>query len=360
MIGSACIPDRPFTGPQAWTRPVVAADPRVIARLPDGCVGDLDEALHQVRERGRTIDSVDASDFPFPRLGPWLKDFVRQSLAAAYGFGMIRGFPIDRCSDEEAGMLFWGMGTHMGAPVSQNAFGHRLGHVFNQGLEYEALNVRGYQTNHRLNFHTDSSDLVGLLCLRKAKSGGLSSVSCGHAIFNTLLAESPRHLPVLFRGFEYDRRGEAAPFQAEISARRPVFSVRDGQLSVGYVRQPIKTARVKTGVPFTEAELAALDAFDAAASRPENTFEAMLEPGDVQFCNNHLVLHSRTAYVDDPEPGRERHMLRLWLKVEGIRPLDEALIDYDAATGWSRREGILPRGMTMRDGSLVPAEELST
>jgi hypothetical protein len=130
--------------------------------------------------------------------------------------------------------------------------------------------------------------------------------------------------------------------------------VRDGALSVGYVRQPIKTARIKTGVPFTDAERAALDAFDRAAARVENTFAAMLEPGDVQFCNNHLVLHSRTAYEDWPEPGRERHMLRLWLKVDGIRPLDDGLIDLDPATGWSRREGILPRGMTMTDGRLVP------
>lgn len=348
-------PNRPFTGPHAWTRATVEADPGVTAVLPAEAIEDLDAALAHLRAARLAIDTVGPGDFAFPRLGPWLRRYVRVPLAEGRGFGMIRGFPIGRCSDEEAGMLFWGMGTHMGLPVSQNAHGHRLGHVFDQGLDYETLNVRGYQTSHRLNYHTDSSDLVGLMCLRKAKSGGLSSVSCAHSVFNTLLAECPQHLQILFRGFEYDRRGEAAPFQAEISAPRPVFSVREGALSVGYVRQPIKTARIKTGVPFTEAERAALDAFDEAAARPENTYAAMLEPGDIQFCNNHLVLHSRTAYEDWPEPGRERHMLRLWLKVEGIRPLDEAMIDLDAATGWSRREGILPRGMTMKDGRLVPA-----
>jgi hypothetical protein len=349
------IPTTPFHGPQVWTRDAVAANPSAFATLPPECVEDLDEAVAGLRACRRTLESVTPVDFPFPRLGPWLRRFVRVPLAEGIGFGMIRGFPIGRFDDEEAGMLFWGMGTHMGAPVSQNAMGHRLGHVFDQGKDYEARDVRGYQTRHRLNYHTDSSDLVGLMCLRKARSGGLSSVSCAHAIFNTLLAESPWHLPVLFGGFEYDRRGEAAPFQAEVSERRPVFAIRDGQLSCGYVRQPIKTARLKTGVPFTDAEREALDAFDEAASRPENTFSVMLEPGDVQFCNNHLVLHSRTEYQDWPEPGRERHMLRLWLKVEGIRALDDAQIGLDAATGWSRREGILPRGTTMRDGRVVPA-----
>jgi hypothetical protein len=349
------IPERPFGGPHAWTRATVESDPSIVSTLPDDCVADVEAALAGLRAAGRTLESVGAADFPFPRLRPWLQRFVRTSLAEGVGFGVIRGFPLRQCSDEEAGMLFWGMGAHMGLPVSQNAFGHRLGHVFDQGLDYETLNVRGYQTSHRLNYHTDSSDLVGLLCLRRAKSGGLSSVSCAHAIFNTLLAEAPQHLPVLFRGFEYDRRGEAAPFQAEISERRPVFAIRDGALSVGYVRQPIKTARIKTGVPFTDTERAALDAFDEAAARPENSFSMMLEAGDIQFCNNHLVLHSRTAYEDHDDPARRRHMLRLWLKVEGIRPLDERLIDLDAATGWSRREGILPRGATMRDGRLVPA-----
>jgi len=354
MDYDADIPLSPLGGPEAWTRSVVEADPGVVTILPAECVDDLLDALRGLRAAGRSIDTVTPEDFAFPRLGPWLARYVGVPLAQGRGFGVIRGAPLDRCSDEEAGMLFWGMGTHMGQPVSQNALGHRLGHVYDQGLDYETLNVRGYQTSHKLNYHTDSSDLVGLMCLRKALRGGLSAVAGAHAIFNTLLAECPQHLPLLFRGFEYDRRGEAAPFQAEISVRRPVFAVRDGCLSVGYVRQPIKTARVKLGVPLTPQELAALDAFDAAASRIENTFAMMLEPGDIQFCNNHLVLHSRTEYEDSPEPGRERHMLRLWLKVDGIRPLDDAQIDLDGATGWSRREGILARGTTMRDGRLVP------
>lgn len=355
MSSELMVPREPLKGPHTWSRASVQADASVLEHLPAECVADLDAALGGLRANGRTLQTVSPADFPFPVLGPWLRRHVEQPLARGRGFGMIRGFPLERCTDEEAGMLYWGMGTHMGLPVSQNAMGHRLGHVYDQGLDYETLNVRGYQTSHKLNFHTDSSDLVGLLCLRKARRGGLSSVACAHAVFNTLLAESPQHLPILFRGFEYDRRGEAAPFQTEISPRRPVFALRDGDLSVGYVRQPIKTARIKTGVAFTEAELAALDAFDEAASRPQNTFEAMLEPGDIQFCNNHLVLHSRTAYEDHPEPGRERHMLRLWIKVEGIRALDDAQTELDRQTGWSRREGFLPRGMTMRDGQLVPA-----
>jgi hypothetical protein len=44
-------------------------------------------------------------------------------------------------------------------------------------------------------------------------------------------------------------------------------------------------------------------------------------PGDIQILHNHVVLHSRTAYEDWPEPTRKRHLLRLWLRDDNGRPL---------------------------------------
>jgi hypothetical protein len=37
--------------------------------------------------------------------------------------------------------------------------------------------VRTYQTTKRQYYHTDSVDLVALLCVRKARAGGLSAAS---------------------------------------------------------------------------------------------------------------------------------------------------------------------------------------
>jgi alpha-ketoglutarate-dependent taurine dioxygenase len=38
-----------------------------------------------------------------------------------------------------------------------------------------------------------------------------------------------------------------------------------------------------------------------------------LRPGDRQVFNNHVTMHSRTAYQDDPDPARHRDLIRLWL-----------------------------------------------
>ena len=72
---------------------------------------------------------------------------------------------------------FWGIGLYLGEAVSQNGKGHVLGHVANLGLDYADPEVRGYQTNAGLSYHTDFSDLVGLLCLRTPQSGGLSRIA---------------------------------------------------------------------------------------------------------------------------------------------------------------------------------------
>ena len=349
------IPKHKFLSPEAWKSQEVENHKDLIHYLTPEDLMDIDLIAKKLLAESKTIDTINAKDFQFKKLKYFLNNFIETNLKGGLGFGVIRGFPVDKYSDELSGMLFWGIGTCMGLPVSQNAMGHRLGHVFDQGLEYEKINVRGYQTNHKLNYHTDSSDIVGLMCLRKAQEGGLSSVSCAHSIFNTILDAHPESLPILFTGFEYDRRGEAAPFQKEISARRPVFSIKSGQLSVAYQRQAMKTARIKTGIDFSQEELDALNHFDVAAKSLDNVFSMMLEPGDIQFCNNYLVLHSRTEYKDYSEPSKHRHMLRLWLKMEAIRSLDDLQIEFDEATGWSRREGFLPKGMTMRDGVVVPA-----
>ncbi|MEI6152417.1 MAG: TauD/TfdA family dioxygenase [Chitinophagia bacterium] len=355
MEKQALVPRQKFLIPEAWKSEEIENHKDLIHYLTPEDLIDIDFVAKNLLAKGETIDTISAEDFQFKKLKYFLNNFTETNLKRGLGFGVIRGFPVDKYSDELAGMLFWGMGTCMGLPVSQNSMGHRLGHVFDQGLEYEKMNVRGYQTNHKLNYHTDSSDLVGLMCLRKAQEGGLSSVACAHSIFNTILETHPESLPILFAGFQYDRRGEAAPFQEEISDRRPVFSITNGQLSVAYVRQAIKTARIKTGIAFSQEELDALNHFDAAAANSDNVFSMMLEPGDIQFCNNYLVLHSRTEYKDHSDPSKHRHMLRLWLKLEAIRSLDDRQIEFDKATGWSRREGFLPKGMTMRDGLVVPA-----
>ena len=334
-------PGWPARARGAWRRADLEADTGWVHAFEREWVDDLDTAVRGLRTRGATLDTVTRADVPLPRLGRFLDETLRADVAGR-GLSLIRGLPRERYSDDELAMLFWGMGLHLGTGVSQNADGDRLGHVRSRGLDYDARDVRGYQTDHALEFHCDPSDVVGLLCLHQAPAGGESSVVSGLAVYETVAAERPEYLARLAEGFVYDRRGEEAFYQAPVSDPVPVFARAGDAISVRYVRKSIETGMAKLGRTFTAQELEILDYLDAVTRRPELVVSMRLEPGDMQFASNYTVLHARAAYVDHPEPERRRHLLRLWLKIDGFRALDARFVEHDAESGWSRREGIRP------------------
>jgi hypothetical protein len=159
------------------------------------------------------------------------------------------------------------------------------------------------------------------LCLRAAASGGLSSIVSAVTIHNEILKRRPDCLAPLYRGFHYIRREAALSESAVTPYRLPVFGARDGLLSVRLIRNQINAACAKTGIPLEPIEQAALDLFDQLAQDPDIHLDMDLQAGDIQFCNNYVVLHSRTSYVDFPQAERRRHMIRLWLTMDERRPL---------------------------------------
>jgi alpha-ketoglutarate-dependent taurine dioxygenase len=78
------------------------------------------------------------------------------------------------------------------------------------------------------------------------------------------------------------------------------------------------------------------------ANRPELMLSMDFQEGDIQLINNHVLLHAREAYEDYPEPGRERHLLRMWIAVDEAhrRPLADALANRYR---WVERGGIPAR-----------------
>jgi hypothetical protein len=325
----------------AWSKASLAADTSWIHFLSDQCLQEVERTICDLRERNVTLDSLVRDDIDCPGLVTFMRTFLQVDVGER-GVGLIRGLPRERYSDQELEVLFWGLGLHLGTGVSQNAEGDRLGHVRSKALDYDALNVRGYQTSHALEFHCDPSDVVGLLCLQQALSGGESAVVSGVSVYNTVVKEHPEYLPLLQRGFVYDRRGEEAYYQQPVSDPVPVFAHVNGQVSIRYVRKSIETAMAKLDRAFSAEQLRVLDYIDEVTQRPELVVTMRMEPGDMQFVNNYSVLHARTRYEDHPEPSRRCHLLRLWLKIDDLRQLDSRFIEFDEATGWSRREGIRP------------------
>ena len=182
-------------------------------------------------------------------------------------------------------------------------------------------NARIYQTTARQNFHTDSCDIVGLLCLQNARSGGLSALVSSVTIYNRLRAQRSDLARVLFQPLATDRRGEVPP-GAKPYFEIPVFNWHQGAFAAIYQRQYVNSAQRFADAPrLTPPQVEALDALDALAEDPTLHLMMSLEPGDLQFVHNHGLLHDRTAFDDWPEPARRRYLLRLWLAPEDAQPL---------------------------------------
>ncbi|HUA53073.1 MAG TPA: TauD/TfdA family dioxygenase [Candidatus Sulfotelmatobacter sp.] len=304
----------------AWRGPELADDPSWIYTLSAGEIAEIDAALRHVQALGLPVEAMTRDHFPLPGFAATVARHLDE-IAHGRGFVVVRGLPMARYSDDEVGLIFYGIGTHLGVPLRQNPQGDLLGHVFDQGRPYGQIDVRGYETNAHLPFHTDGCEIVGLLCLRAARAGGLSSLVSSTAVHAEIARTHPELLPPLYRGFHYIRR-EAALGDTPVTPQRiPVFGVTGGVVSGRLVANQIKAGAKKLGRPLEPLESQALDLVAELSYSARFRLDMDLIPGDMQLCNNYTVMHSRTGFEDWPEPHRRRHMLRLWLGMREPRPL---------------------------------------
>jgi hypothetical protein len=338
-------PPRPLVeGPSAWIgRDLRAREDEWIYPLSAAEIAEIERATEAVRDRGLDIADISRADFPLPTLGARL-DRMRDEILNARGFVLIRGLPVESRPIVDSAAAYWGIGAHLGNARSQNAKGHLLGHVRDLGLATSDPNVRTYQTTERQHFHTDSCDIVGLLCLKTAKSGGLSSLTSSMAIYNAMATRRPDLVARLFRPFPTDRRGEV-PAGKKPFFEIPIYNDYSGHLSVLYSRPYIHS-----GQRFAEArrlepeDIAALDLFDELANDSDLRLDMELRPGDMQFVHNHTILHDRTAFEDWPDTEKKRHLLRLWLAAPGARPLPPIYAERYGSITIGDRGGIICPG----------------
>jgi hypothetical protein len=309
-------------GPSAWYGPEMAATSDWVEHLSQLEIEEIEHATRIFASSGTEISDMRSTDFPLPDLAPKLKRLLGDVLHGR-GFVLLRGLPVERWTRLEAATAFFGIGTHIGNARPQNARGHVLGHVKDLGMSSSDPHTRIYQTSERQTYHTDSCDVVALLCLQPAKTGGLSSLVSSATIFNEMRRRRPDLLGVLFEPIATDRRGESSEGQRPYFDI-PVFNWYAGLLSVIYQRQYIESARRFTEVPpLTPQQIEALNLFDALANDRALHLFMKFHPGDVQLVHNHTLLHDRTAFEDWPEPERKRHLLRLWLAPPEARPLPQ-------------------------------------
>jgi hypothetical protein len=313
-----------------------------IEELSPAEVAEVAAATRRLADAGADFPSIRAADFPLPTLGTRLRRILDDVLDGR-GFALIRGLPVLEWPLRQSAMAFFGLGAHLGAARPQNAEGHVLGHVRDLGVSSGDPNVRIYQTRERQGFHTDSCDVVGLLCLRTARAGGLSSLVSSVTVYNEMRRRRSDLASCLFEPIATDRRGEAAEGQKPYF-EIPVFNWHSGLLSCVYQRKYIDSARRLVGAPLLPRQEEALNFFDALCEDPALGMAMEFRPGDVQLVQNHTVLHDRTAFEDWREPDRKRHLLRLWLAPPEARPLPPVFAQRYGSLAPGDRGGVTAAG----------------
>ncbi len=315
-------PLEPLVDPAGWEPEDILRDESWSYTFTPADIGEILDAVKRFQLSGAPLAQMRVQDFALANVKAVLNE-ARDELLEGRGFVYLRGLPVESINADHAAIAYFGIGQHVGRPVSQNAQGHILGHVKDYGRSIDDLNSRGYQTTAELGFHADHSDYVGLLCLRTAKSGGASRFASSVTLYNRLLALRPDLVKVLCEDFHYSRGGEIPPGK-EAWYAQPAFSFHDGYFSArGLSSYVLKAQRLPGVPPFTDAQKEALSLFRSTVAQCAVNLE--FRPGDIQLLHNHVALHSRSAYEDWPEPSRKRHLLRLWLRDPNGRPLPESV-----------------------------------
>ena len=308
--------------PRAWGAEELRRDHSWIQRLSKAEIEGFEGALAHARGLAKDWLEMTAADFPLDDAASAALQRAFESTQTGYGICLLKGFPVDRWSVEEARLVHWGVGLHVGVARPQNRASQVMNDVRDEGGSYKVKGGRGYNTNAGLDFHGDSCDVVALLCLKGAKSGGTSLVSSSMSVCEEIARVRPDLIPVLKAPFHHSYQGAGDPDKPPFYAC-PILGDHPEYFAFRANRKNVVAAqRDFEEVPrLTTAQQEALDLLDRLLPDPRFCFSMQLEPGDMQLLNNYVVLHSRTDFEDHAEPERKRHLLRLWLAIPHSQPL---------------------------------------
>ena len=338
---------QPLKGAAAWRGDAIAHANDWIDLLSEAQIAELERLGAQMLADGVDMRTVQPDDYPLQACAALIPRWL-QALDSGRGFVLVRGLRTHLYSDALSAAIYYLLGLHMGEPMLQNERGDLIDHVYATSDKTmddpDALSIK---VRDKLSFHSDSSDVVALMCLRPAKQGGASCLVSGAQIYNEIVLRRPDLAPLLLEPFHWDwrRQDHAAPANTYTS---PIISMVDGVFSMYAGSLYILTAQDYPEVPrLTPQQIEVLELFDAITLEPGMALEMDFRPGDIQWLSNHAALHSRTAFADYREPQRRRHLLRLWLQNRTPRAL---------VPGFGKNSVVQKRGEQRGDGSAQDAQ----
>ncbi len=326
------------TSSAAWRGDELGAGSEWIYRLDTDQVAELEHLGRQFITHDPDLRYVQAADYPLVACAGGLAEWAAD-VDSGRGFVLVRGLRTELYSDALSAAIYYILGLHLGEPMHQNNLGDLVDHVYaTSDKTMDDPTALSARVRDVLPFHSDSSDLVALMCLRPARAGGASCLVSGAEIYNEILRRRPDLAPLMFEPLHWDwyRQDHNAPSKTYTS---PIVSITDGVFSIYAGALYVKTAQDYPEVPRLRPEqLELLDLFDEIAMEPGMAIEMDFRPGDIQWLSNYAALHSRTSFVDWPEPQRRRHLLRLWLRREGGRPIAPGFGKNAVVTGRERTD----------------------
>ena len=337
---------QPVTGRSAWRGADLRSNTDWIRPFTSAELSEIDAAVRKVEQEGLDFVDITPELFPLPGMHTALAQ-IADELENGRGMIMLRGLPLEY-DPRRLNLAYWGIGVHLGVPVAQSPRGEFLQEVKDYGESVELTKSRGSRTTRALPFHADRCDVVGLLCVRPASSGGASRVVSATAIHNAILARSDGLIDVFYDSFFQSRQGEEPPGEAPYFPQ-PIFNMYEGRFTGQFSPAYIRYAQLIPGCPpLTARQEEALEVFEQLSD--ELSLDMDFRPGDIQFLNNHLMYHARTEFRDDADSARKRLLLRLWLSTPNNRALPAAYAVTWGKTGAGEiRGGIPPRVESARD-----------
>jgi hypothetical protein len=314
----------PVTGRKVWCGYEMLETKDWIYYLDEVELRAIDESIQKLKTTDLPLESTVIGHVAHPVLKQMAKKWLDE-LNAGKGFIFARGFDAAGYSKEDAARGYWAIGLHMGSATPQSRGGGYLGHIKDVQAENPGKKLRLYQTTKGQDFHVDGSDIVGLLCLNRAKRGGLSQIVSSMTVYNEIVAKRPDLVPLMFQPVYWDLGNDAKPGDPPYVSI-PICSNVNGHLRFFYIGWYIRDAQRYPEVPrLTEAQNDMLELIEAAANDPKNYLDMDFQVGDMQFLKNSNILHSRTEYEDFEEPEKKRHLLRLWLTAEEFEDGDAVI-----------------------------------
>ncbi len=306
--------------PQAWTVREVGGVEGLSQSIPSEVISGVRRIIE--RTRHKAPQSVTQQEFDDPVVNAWIKT-LHDEILHGRGALLVRGLDAGGFDEEQLERFFWGIGTHMGHAPIQSNLGDRLGHVLD---DPNNTKDRGYRSRRELVPHTDPYEIVGLLSLQRAETGGESQLVNSLAIHNAFLTRRPDLLPALYEGYYYAMNEARDSAEPVTPYKIPVFSCVDGKVSCYYHHPFMREAARRLGQEMSPQLKEALEMMDRLADSPELKLEFTIQPTEFVLINNFTILHSRSEFTNSET--RQRHLLRLWLDVPGGRPVRRELKEF--------------------------------